>query len=103
MQIQINYSGIESSDALTAHINDRVEHAMRHHGEHFSRVEVHLHDDNASKHGSDDKRVLMEARPKGFDPIAVEDSADDIYKAVSEAAKKLERSTQHFVERHHSR
>jgi ribosome-associated translation inhibitor RaiA len=45
----------------------------------------------------------MEARPKGFDPIAVEDSADDIYKAVSEAAKKLERSTQHFVERHHSR
>ena len=39
MKIQINYSGIESSDALTAHINDRVEHAMRHHGKHFSRVE----------------------------------------------------------------
>ena len=103
MKIQINYSGIESSDSLTTHVHDRVEHALRHHGEHFSRVEVHLHDDNASKHGSDDKRALIEARPKGSDPIVVEDSADDVFKAISEAAKKLERSAQHFVERHHSR
>ena len=64
---------------------------------------MHLHDDNASRHDSDDKRVLLEVRPECFDPITIEAAADDVYEAISDAARKLERSAQHFVERHHSR
>jgi len=101
MQIQINHSpSLQSSEALAAHINDRIEHAMRHHAQRFSRIEVHLHDDNAGKHGEKPKRCVMEARPEGFDPITVEESSDDLYKAISETAKKLERAAQTFVERH---
>lgn len=100
MQIQINYGQVEKSDALADHVGQQVRHALRHHPEKFTRVEIHLHDDNAGKSGPDDKRCVMEARPAGFDPFVVEESGDEIYRTVNGAAKKLERAVQSFVERH---
>ena len=101
MQIQIHFGdGIEKSDALTDHATQHIEHALRHVKTYFTRVELHLHNDNANKSGADDKRCVIELRPANFDPIAVEDSADDFYKAVTLAAKRLARAAEHFVDRH---
>lgn len=100
MQIQIRWGEVEKSEALGTHVTEQIEHAMRHHGDRFTRVDVHLHDDNAGKGGANDKRCTIEARPAGFDPFVVEGTGDDFYKTVAETAKKLERTARQFVERH---
>ena len=52
-------------------------------------VEVHLHDANGHKSGSNDKHCLMEARIAGHQPLAVSHDADDLDAAISGAAEKL--------------
>ncbi len=100
MQTFIKYGEVGVSEALKTHVTNQVEHAMRHYQERFTRVEVHLHDDNAAKSGPNDKRCVIEARPAGFDPIVVEATGDDMYATISETAKKLTRATRHFMDRH---
>lgn len=100
MQIEIHHSGMQRSDALVEHINDRIEHALRHHGERMTHVEVHLHDDNAGKGGPNDKRCVIEVRPAGFDPIMVDATGEELTLTVSDAANKLTHAVQHFVDRH---
>ncbi len=90
MQIQVNFANIPASDALDDHVRDRVTHDLKKFGERLTRVEAHLHDENEKKHGPADKRCTLEARPRGLDPIAVEDRSDDFFKAVTGAARKLE-------------
>jgi len=89
MLIDVNASDIQTSDAIYEHVHREVEKAMRNFADRVTRVEVHLKDVNANK-GGIDKRVMMEARPAGLDPIAVEEHADDVYIAVRSAAEKLE-------------
>ena len=102
MQIQINYGSLSRSDALTEHVQKQVEHAMRHYVDRFTRIEVHLHDDNAAKSGPNDKRCVIEARPSGANPLVVESTGSDAYATATEASKKLERAARHWVERHRS-
>ncbi len=99
MQIQISWGEVENSQALGKHVKEQVEHALRHWRERFTRVEVHLHDDNAGKGGGNDKRCVIEARPSGSGPLVVESSGSDHYKTVSATAKKLERSARQFAEK----
>ncbi len=103
MQIQIRWSDVEKSEALGQHINEQVEHALRNVRPHFTRVVVHIHDDNAAKSGTNDKRCQIELRPAGADPLSVDDTADELYKVVATACKKLERAAQTFVDRHRKR
>ena len=100
MQIQIHWTDVESSAALTTHVEEQVHHALRHCEDHFTRVDVHLHDDNADKSGPNDKRCKIEARPRGAEPLVVEGTGDDHFKTVSSVTKKLERTARTFVDRH---
>jgi len=100
MEIQIHWAnGIDASDALSAHVRAQVEHALRHVPNQFTRVDVHLHDDNASKGGVDDKRCVIEARPTSARPLTVEGIGGDFYPTVSAAGKKLERVVQDFADK----
>lgn len=103
MQIQVRWSDLEKSEALGKHVHEQVEHALRNAAEHFTRVVVHLHDDNADKSGANDKRCQIELRPAGADPLSVDDTGDDHYKAVTTACKKLERAAHNWVDRHRKR
>lgn len=94
MQIQLN-GHITRSEPLTDHVNKEVTHALRHFTERVTRVEVHLHDDNADKHGKD-KRVILEARPAGHQPVAVTHDGTDMYDTIHQASKKLERALDHL-------
>ena len=92
MKIQINFGDIEHSDAISEHVMQSVEAALRLVADHVTRVEVHLRDDKKNRRGSDDHRCLMEARLAGEQPLAVEARDRDIYDAVRQCANKLKRA-----------
>jgi ribosomal subunit interface protein len=99
MQIQINPGDVPTSDAIDQHIRDEVEKAMRLISHQVTRVEVHLHDENAQKGGLD-KRCVMEARLAGLKPIAVQDEGNDLYLTIKQAAEKLQRAVRNRLDRH---
>jgi ribosome-associated translation inhibitor RaiA len=92
LHIEISYSGTDRSDALDQRVREQVSHELRRFAERLTRVEAHLSDDNAEKAGERDKRCLLEARPRGMDPIAVTEEGDDLYEVAREAARKLSRA-----------
>ncbi|MEM1330880.1 MAG: ribosome-associated translation inhibitor RaiA [Planctomycetota bacterium] len=91
MDIQINSAGMDLTDAIEQHVHDRVHHALGRFESRLTRIEVHLRDENGHKSGPDDQRCMIEARPAGKHPVAVEQHASDMYGAISEAADKLKR------------
>lgn len=90
MQIQVNTDNFLHGDArLTEVAEAAVTTDLGHFGDRLTRVEVHLKDQNADKHGPDHIRCTMEARPRGLGPIAAHHDAPDIPAALKGAAKKL--------------
>jgi ribosomal subunit interface protein len=100
MQIQINTSDIELSQAIDQHVRTSIEHAMRHVADRVTRVEVHLHDTNAKKPGDDDKRCTVEVRLAGLQPLAVDHNSHDLYEAIKQAAGKARRAVERKLDRH---
>ena len=99
MQVQVNFAHVDSSDALEEHVRERIDAGIGRFADRVTRVEAHLADQNADKHGSDDKRVRLEARPAGRDPLMVEATGDDFYKTVADAVGKLRRVLESRLER----
>lgn len=96
MQFQFNS---DSSVMGTENVATRIEEMMREKLARFedrlTRVEVHVSDENAHKHGADDKACTIEARPRGGRPIGVTEHAskvdDAARKAANTMAQRLER------------
>jgi len=99
MQIQVNTAGMVTTDALDAHVRESVSKSLRHMADRITRVEAHLQDTNAEKAGPTDKRVLLEARPAGMDPVVVEERGEDFYAAVTHATETLERALRRRFEK----
>ena len=99
MQIQINGADVKATPAIEETVENEVTHALRHHAEQVTRVEVHLHDENGPKHGKD-MRVVMEVRLAGHQPMTVDSHGVDLYAVVKDTASKLERAVKHKLERH---
>lgn len=100
MQIQFNYANVDASPALEEHLKGVLHSNVGRFADRVTRVEVHFADLNgASKSGPADKRCLLEARPTGRDPIAVEVASDTFYAAASEAAAKLGRAISNRLDR----
>lgn len=91
MNIEISYRDIEKTDAIEGHIRETLEKALGHFGDRLTRIEAHVGDHNGAKKGPADKRCMIEARPAGSDPVAVEAVGEDLYAVVSDAAGKLRR------------
>jgi len=88
--IEISYAGVARSDTLDERVHSALEHSVGHMFDRVTRIEVHIKDDNGpDKHGQNDKRCVMEARPASSQPIAVEDTGSDLYEVVRGAAEKL--------------
>ena len=99
MIVQINAGDVHSSDALTQKCEEEIASALKHVADQVTRVEVHLHDENAHKSSHDDKRCTMEARIAGQPPLAVDASHDDLYHAIHDAAQKLGRAVTHKLDK----
>jgi ribosomal subunit interface protein len=102
MQIQIFAQGIEVPDPLRSYVERDLNEVLQHHLERLTRVEVHLKDLNSTKKNGVDKHCLVEARPRGMDPIAAEHDATEFREAVHQALLKLDRALQHRIDKRKS-
>ena len=92
MQIQINSDkNIVLHTRLSNFVDTEINRILSRFNTHLTRVEAHLSDENAAKSGPQDKRCLLEARPRDHQAVAVTESAADIQAAVSVAAHKMQR------------
>ncbi|HBS51357.1 MAG TPA: hypothetical protein DEA05_15300 [Rhodobacteraceae bacterium] len=90
MQIQVNTDNDIHGDERVAEVAEAaVRHDLDRFADRLTRVEVHLKDQNADKHGPHHIRCTMEARPRGLGPIAAHADAENIEAALKAAAKKL--------------
>ena len=105
MQIEIHTDGnIEGHEALTAQVSGVVESALRRFGEHITRVDVHLSDENSDrKVGYNAMRCMMEVRLEGRQPIVVTHQATTLDETVDGAADKLTRLIEHTLGRLHEK
>lgn len=101
MQVNVHTDNhITGREALVSRVETEVEGTLSRFGDRLTRIEVYLGDENGPKHGSDDKRCLMEARVAGFHPIAATHHAADLDDAIQGAAEKLERAIEHALSKH---
>lgn len=92
MHLEINANDFDLTTPIADHVRTRVEKDLARFADKLTRVEAHLGDHNASKSSEADKRCMLEARPKGLDPIAVTAEHENLYEAISEASGKLRRA-----------
>jgi len=90
MIVQFNTDkNIVATEGMAGHFTALIEKEMAHFGQHITRVEAHLSDENGSKKGADDMRCVLEARLEGHQPVAVTHDANTHHEAVSGACTKM--------------
>ena len=97
MFVQIHTDNQVKTDAdANARLEQRVRSKLRRFAARLTRVEVYVEDVNGAK-GGEDKRVSLEARPAGRDPIAVHAEAPRVEIAVAQAADKAAHALDHAL------
>ena len=98
MFVQISTDNQIKSDAeANARLEEKVRAKLKRFDTRLSDVEVHVSDLNGAKGGGGDKRVSLEARMNGHQPIAVHAEADRVETAVGLAADKAVRALDHAL------
>ena len=94
---------IHGTKHLADHVEELVKASLDRFGTQITRVEVHLHDDNGSKHGDHDKRCTLEARLAGIDPMSAHHTAATIDESIHGALDKLEKMIDKHIDKlsHH--
>jgi hypothetical protein len=90
MEILINTdNNISASAEMRSYLKSDLEASFERFAEHLTRLEVKISDENGSKEGENDKKVLLEARLKGMQPLVVTGNGNSIDQAISDASTKL--------------
>ena len=98
MFVQIRTDNQIKSDAESnARLEERVRTKLRRFEKRLTGVEVHIEDVNGAKGGDADKRVSLEARINGHEPVAVHAEADRVDTAVGLASDKAVRALNHAL------
>ena len=98
MFVQIRTDNHIKSDAqANARLEEKVRSKLRRFEQRLSGVEVHVADMNGAKGGDGDKRVSLEVRVNGHDPVAVHADAARVDNAVALAADKAVRALDHAL------
>ncbi len=93
MTIQLNAdNNLSIHEIFGDKLKDMLSGELKRFGNHITRLEVHLSDENGSKEGPNDKRCMIEARIEGKQPIAVTERGNDYELAVRGAIEKLKAS-----------
>ena len=96
MKIQVHHDNhIEGSARLIEHVRERLTQDFDRQSDRITHMEVHFSDVNAAKHGSHDKKCMIEARPAGFKPVAVTCKGDTVDQAFEGAIDKLHHLLEH--------
>jgi ribosome-associated translation inhibitor RaiA len=93
MKIQINTDkNIEGHERLENYFSGELEKSLARFEDKITRIEVHFADENGEKFSLNDKKCLIEVRPRNLQPITVTEHADTIEKAFSGAVSKIKKS-----------
>ena len=93
MFVQINTDNQIVTDAdANERLEQRVREKLGRFEQRLTHVEIHVSDVNGPKHSNSDKRVSLEARPTGHQPVAVHAEGARIDDAVTTAANKAARA-----------
>jgi hypothetical protein len=96
--VQIRTDNHLKSDAeANARLEERVRGKLRRFERRITGVEVHVADMNGAKGGGGDRRVSLEVRLNGHDPVAVHADAARVDNAVALAADKAVRALDHAL------
>ena len=96
--VQISTDNQIKSDAgANERLEERVRGKLKRFEPRLTHVEVHVSDANGSKGGDGDKRVSLELRANGHDPVAVHAEAARVDSAVTLAADKAVRALDHAL------
>ena len=97
MFVQISTDNRLKSDAeANARLEEKVRARLKRFESRLTDVEVHVTDMNGAK-GGGDKRVTLEARVNGHQPVAVHAEAERVEIAVTAAADKALRALDHAL------
>jgi len=102
MRIQIHAQDPELPPAFREFAEERVSETLEYLSDQLTLVEVHMKDINGQKNGGD-KRCVIEARPRGMDPVAVEHEAAQAREALVKASDKLKKALTHRFGRRDAR
>lgn len=91
MELLINSPNLADHEDL---IREEVTRSLQRFADRLTRVEIFVKDLNGAR-GGNDQRCVIEARPRGLDPVAVEHDAATPKEAAAGAAKKLHRHLDH--------
>src|SRR5580698_4395052 len=91
MLIQINSDrNITMHAKLSGQIEADLHRILNRYEDQITRIEVHLSDENGDKKtGPNDKRCVIEARPRHYPSVTVTNTASDVQVAASGAADKM--------------
>jgi len=96
--VQISTDNQIVSDAgANQRLEERVRGKLKRFESRLTHVEVHVSDVNGPKGGDGDKRVSLEVRANGHDPVAVHADAHRVDSAVTLAADKAVRALDHAL------
>lgn len=89
---------------MADHLSNVVKDALARFGEHVTRVEAHIADENSHvKTTPDEIQCTLEARLAGRDPVVVKERAGNVHQAIQGAVGKLKRAIATVLEKHDPR
>lgn len=98
MFVQISTDNQVKSDAgANARLEARLRTKLKRFEGRLTHVELHVADVNGAKGGEGDKKVSLELRANGHDPLAVHAEAHRVDNAVTLAANKAVRALDHSL------
>lgn len=104
MQVNIHTDNtIEQHQGLDQRVDEVVRAAVGRFGEHITRVEVHLSNENSQKQAEGGNRCMMEARITGYQPVVVTNHDVNLHLAISGAGAKLQRAIDSALGRLHDK
>lgn len=90
MQIQVNTDNVIHGDTRVIEVAEEAVRAdLGLFDDRLTRIEVHLKEQNSASRGPKHFHCMIEARPRGLDPLAANHDAEDIQGALKGAAKTL--------------
>lgn len=82
-------NNINASEETLNALKENLSKSLERFDEHLTRLEVKFSDVNASKKSENDKQCVLEARPKGLQPIVVTSYGNSMDNSLSEAVNKM--------------
>ena len=98
MQVQVNHDNhVRIGEEVAERLKRVLESSLSQFADRITRIEMHLGDENAGKHGDSDKRCMLEARMSNLQPIAVTHHAETLQLAIDGALERLDHALSHAI------